>query len=384
MTTVDVNLEKDIVKALSGISIGNDCYTFFYDETGNCRKFYLKDGSVNFIEGLTHNFLLGGVAFQGTEHKTDFESLYRSMQFMEGQKELKFKHLYNKSTDFLSFMNSQRASDFLAWLENSGLYIHYSTLNNLYYSLVDIVDSLYELYPYLFKNMEFIMEIKSALYDLAIQYQDEILNLLFRHTYPNITNCALFCREFCEIISLYNDEDEYYPGFFLEALRQMLKQAGKKDKLVFVQDNTPFNLIEEYYLLYLERCEVFSNSIHFFDEEVTVQKRFENIQRVKNREEVTNYHFVKSHENRYIQVSDMLVGLLGKMFLFLDENSLQEIVRYKLTISEIQAENFKKVYNLMERSDRHCKFLLENLNSVRNINERIIKLKLLAGLGVQS
>lgn len=50
---------------------------------------------------------------------------------------------------------------------------------------------------------------------------------------------------------------------------------------------------------------------------------------VENGEEVTNYHFVKSHENRYIQVSDMLVGLLGKLFLFLDENALQEIARYE-------------------------------------------------------
>lgn len=78
----------------------------------------------------------------------------------------------------------------------------------------------------------------------------------------------------------------------------------------------------------------------------------------------------------------MLVGLLGKLFLFLDENSLQEIVRYRTTISEIQAENFKKVYNLIERSDRHNKLLLKNSNSARNINERIIKLKLLAGVEV--
>lgn len=103
---------------------------------------------------------------------------------------------------------------------------------------------------------------------------------------------------------------------------------------------------------------------------------------VENGEEVTNYHFVKSHENRYIQVSDMLVGLLGKLFLFLDENALQEIARYRTTISKIQAENFKKVYNLIERSDRHNKLLLKNSNSVRNINERIIKLKLLAGVEV--
>lgn len=270
----------------------------------------------------------------------------------------------------------------MSWLENSGLYVHYSTLNNLYYSLVDIVDSLFELYPYLFSDMEFIMELKSALYDLTVQHREEILDLLYRHTYPNVINCSLFCAELCELISKYNNEEELYPGFFLETLRQMLKQAGKMDTLVFIQDNIPFQLIEEYYLFYLERCEIFSHSTHFFDEELTVQKRFENIRLIEDGEEVSNYRFIKSHENSYIQVSDMLVGLLGKLFLFLDENALQEIARYRTTISKIQAENFKKLYSLIEKSDQHCKLLLKNSNSARNINERIIKLKLLAGAEV--
>jgi hypothetical protein len=72
------------------------------------------------------------------------------------------------------------------------------------------------------------------------------------------------------MISEYNDDSEYYPGFFLELLRQMLKTAGKLDKMVFIQDNEPFMLIQEYYLFYLERCELFSNSHHIFDEEPTV------------------------------------------------------------------------------------------------------------------
>lgn len=57
LTTIDVSLEKSMVEALSGNSIGNDCYTFYYDETGNCRKFYFKDRYVNSVEGLRHNFL---------------------------------------------------------------------------------------------------------------------------------------------------------------------------------------------------------------------------------------------------------------------------------------------------------------------------------------
>ena len=119
-----------------------------------------------------------------------------------------------------------------------------------------------------------------------------------------------------------------------------------------------------------------------FDEELTVQKRLENIQLIENGEEITNYHLLNPMKIDIFKFRICLSDFLESYFSFLDENSLQEIVRYRTTISEIQAENFKKVYNLIERSDRHNKLLLKNSNSARNINERIIKLKLLAGVEV--
>ena len=52
--------------------------------------------------------------------------------------------------------------------------------NKAFLGLVEyIVDSLFELYPYLFSDMEFIMELKSALYDLTVQHREEILDLLY-------------------------------------------------------------------------------------------------------------------------------------------------------------------------------------------------------------
>lgn len=51
----------------------------------------------------------------------------------------------------------------MEWLIRSGLYIHYSALNNLYYSLVDIVDSLWETHP---QWLMYMWDIKGALTDI--------------------------------------------------------------------------------------------------------------------------------------------------------------------------------------------------------------------------
>ena len=188
-------------------------------------------------------------------------------------------------------MESSRLTAFLQWLPGSGLFIHYSALNNLFYSLVDIVDSLWGDFP---QCIAYVWNIKNALYDFTVEHCSEIIDLLFRYDYPNITQCEQFCSELCNLISCYNDDNEFDPGFYLELLRQMLKAAGKKGELVFVQNNEPYILVKEYYLLYLERCEIFSQSKHFFDEELTVQKQLRNIQLYENGKPLNNFSFEKS------------------------------------------------------------------------------------------
>ena len=92
-------------------------------------------------------------------------------------------------------MESKRATGFLNWLADSGLYIHYSTLNNLFYSLVDIVDSLWETHP---QCIMYFWEIKSALYDFVIEHQDEVVSIFVKYTYPDVKDVYSFCCESCE------------------------------------------------------------------------------------------------------------------------------------------------------------------------------------------
>lgn len=377
MARINVEDQKKGILDLNGIPPFEEEMTFYYDESGNCRKFSLTDTGFNNIDALKGDFVLAGVTHEGRSFDIDVPSLYAALDYKEGQKELKFKHLYHNSRDFQSFIGSKRATGFLEWLSKSGLYIHYSALNNLYYSLVDIVDSLWETHP---QCIMYMWDIKDALYDFVIEHQDEVIDIFIRHTYPDVKDVSAFCNEICSLIWEYNDDSEYDPGFFLELLRQMLKTAGKLDKLIFVQDNEPFMLIQEYYIFYTERCEIFSKSHHIFDEELTVQKQIADLELYENGIQLNNWQFVKSHENIYVQVSDLIAGLLRKLFMFLDENSLTDIVSVAIKLNNAQVKNFTLLWKLISKSDEKSPLFIKNVNSQKNVQERMLKLQLLGVL----
>lgn len=374
MVRINVEDQKDTVWKLNGIKPFNEEMTFYYDESGNCRKFYLTDNGFNDPEAIKGDFVLAGIAHNGKSYEIDLVSLHEALEYKEGQKELKFKHLYHNSADFVSFMGSKRATEFLEWLDKSGLYIHYSALNNLFYSLVDIVDSLWETHP---MCIMYFWDIKNALYDFTIEHQDEVIDILIRHTYPDVKDTVSFCYELCDLISKYNDDSIYNPGFFLELFRQMLKAAGKMGKLPFIQDNEPNMLIKEYYLFYLERCEIFSKSLHIFDEEKAVENKLSNIQLYEHGKMLNHYKFVKSHENIFVQISDMIAGLLRRLFMFLDEKSIGETKSLAEKLNENQISNFNILWRLMSRSDEKSPLLIKNANTPKNIQERMMKLQIL-------
>lgn len=374
MTKINVEDLKKEVFELNGIDPFDEKMTFYYDESGNCRKFSLTESGFNSIDSLKGDFVLAGVTHEGKSYEIDVHALQKAMDFSGEQKELKFKHLYSNSRDFLSFIESKRATGFLNWLSKSGLFVHYSALNNLYYSLVDIVDSLWESHP---QCLMYMNEIKAALYDFVIEHQDAVIDILIRHTYPDVKDVPHFCDELCSLLLEYNDDDEYYPGFFLELLRQMLKTAGKLDDLIFVQNNEPLMLIREYYLLYLERCELFSNSHHIFDEEPTVEKNLSEIELYEGGILLQNWSFEKSHENILIQVSDLIAGLLRKLFIFLDERHLDEIITIALDLNDTQVSNFTTIFELISKSDEKSSLFIKNANSIKNVQERMKKLQFL-------
>ena len=87
MTRIDVNANKATIKAMSGIGPFNETMTFFYDESGNCRKFLLTKDGVNSSDAIKGDFVLGGVAFDGLEKTLDFaEQVRKAFSAIEFEK----------------------------------------------------------------------------------------------------------------------------------------------------------------------------------------------------------------------------------------------------------------------------------------------------------
>src|SRR5690554_25057 len=129
---------SDIRKATKMIAQTADfdsAYRFYYDETNNIKKFYVRENDFNYT--FTANFVLGGLVHLG--QVPDVQPLIDSFKLQKTTKEVKFKHI--ASGNFLDCLKSEKLKLFLQFVKDSDLYVHYSSLNILYWSVVDIVDS---------------------------------------------------------------------------------------------------------------------------------------------------------------------------------------------------------------------------------------------------
>lgn len=369
---VEVKLIQEISK-MQGIDNCDEQLTFFYDETGNCGKFSLRENGVNDPTALYNDFILGGVAYVGEESPVETESLIKALNIRSD--ELKFKNIY-KTKDFISFLNSKKASVYIDWLYKSGLLIHYATINNLYYALVDLVDSLWDSQPQFLFSQNWVLALKSSLYNFCKEHLAETLTLLYRYNYPNIERerTQSFCCDFCSFIQTCNDEASQQ-GFLIESFRQMLKYAGKYGELVFLYDNESNVLVEEYYTLYQSRCCAYVNSFHHFDYEKVILSKMEKSSLLKDGQPFINYDFIDSKQNKMIQASDVFVGLMGKLFSFLDDASFEKIKSLKRIENKDALENLAKINSLMNRSVDFHKMMIQNVNDVQLTQERMLKME---------
>ena len=372
---MDVNMIREMAN-FQGIPYCDEKMTFYYDETGNCGKFSLNEDGVNDPTALNNDFILGGVAFVGDTCPADPDKLISDLRLQSN--ELKFKNLY-KSGDFIAFMKSRRVSIFIDWLYNSGLYIHYATINNLYYALVDMVDSLWESQPQFAFSFEWVIQLKSALYNFCKEHLAETLDLLYKYHYPNIDKDSSedFSRDFCNLIQTYNDEASEQ-GFLVECFRQMLKYAGRHGELVFLHDNESNILVEEYYTLYQGRCYTYKYSFHHFDFEKVILAKMQASPITDSGQPFINYDFIDSKQNKMIQVSDAFVGLMAKLFQFLDGMSFEAIDRLKVEENVAALTNLAKINALIDRTDKHHQMMIQNANDIYLTQQRMLKLQSLA------
>ncbi|MGB3423955.1 MAG: DUF3800 domain-containing protein [Castellaniella sp.] len=318
-------------------------YAFFYDETNNIRKFWIRDDGFN---ERPKNFVLGGIVYKRSKQLTGLDGLVKSLHIQKSAKEIKFNQL--ATGNYLGVLNSKKIRTFLEWLIDNEVFVHYTNFNILYWSLVDIVDSLWG-DPDLYQYMHYIMQIKSELFNLATARLDRLVPILKKYRFPNVQRNAgaAFMVELSDLLESGSKKPE---SEISKLVVYMLRKAANLPELPFIVDNEDDVLIESFDSLFLRPLYIYPTSSHTFDNETVVQDALRNIQ-VEYKGRFVEYSFVNSRDSVEIQLSDGICGLLGSHFNFLEGHTADDLVEIKKNLNPAQRQTLSLLSELITISD---------------------------------
>lgn len=337
-------------------------YTFYYDETNNIKTFYVRENDFNYT--FTANFVLGGLAHEG--EAPDVQSLINSFKLQKTANEVKFKHI--AFGDFLDCLRSQKLKLYLEFIKDSNLYVHYSSLNILYWSIVDIVDSAIMNSESAMKlGLPFANRLKNDLYKLARLEIDAVVQIFYGFGYPNIKPLELtgFIEALTELFEPYLSEDDFHFG--LESLRQILKEAKKKGSLAFIMDETDHILLSDLSQFYLRPIYTFKTSTHIFDNEDSIRDILNGYRILEDGSEIKNYSFVDSKDNPLTQLSDIFIGFMGKFTQYRNTHTIEEIEIDIQSLIPIQLDNLNLFIDVITKSDQKNPAFLHSTDSYDEI-----------------
>jgi len=342
---MDVNKGRDILIQHNGLKNTDDIYTFYYDETNNIRKLYLSDAGLNVKK--TDNFVLAGILHKGLSTNSDYSDLFQNLNLQKSARELKLKHI--AKGDFLDMLKSDKLFIIIRWLIENEFYIHYFNLNIIYWSVIDILDSIIGELNHSFYIMNH-MSLKSDFYEIANINSVAFLNTLHEFNYPDvpIEKTHRFCLWLIDFVSIHSAT---LPYFRANTLENLVKESLEIEDLPFVSGFHGRELISNFMIFYLRNLYLFKNSYHIFDEEKSVQEYIKEFPLTENGVPIQNYEFVKSHDCKAVQISDVIAGFLGKYFSYLKDVNDEQLVLDKSGLTSKQLKTLGALKDIIDVSD---------------------------------
>jgi len=327
-------------------------YTFYYDETNNIKKFEVLPQGFN--NPFYNNFVLGGVVFEG--EKPDVTDLRQGLRLQSNVNEFKLKHIAKGS--FIDCLKSKKLNYFLRYIFNSPLYVHHSSVNVLYFSIVDIVDSAISNNNNLIRlGREFVNQLKSDLYDICKSKIDEIAAIFYEFEYPNVAEekIPFFNDKIIRLITKhvkdnYHKLEKEYENQWLNMLVEILEESARMYSMPFIVNDKSHVLLDDFFQFYMRPLYVFVNSVHVFDKEADIEKKLSGYTLMKNGAPFTNYRFINSCDDILIQISDVLIGLRGKLATFINTHSFDEIEDIINGLAPQSFDTLKVYVDLMNKS----------------------------------
>jgi hypothetical protein len=341
---INVNDIRDPTIRLYGLTKADNIYTIYYDETNNIRRLHVRPDGLNV--GEPKCFVVGGIAHDGTVRDLAFEGLRSALLLQKTVNDMKLFHV--AKGDFLSILGAPKFEIFLRWLFDHDLFIHYSVLDPLYWSIVDIIDSI------LTEHGEATLmmanwNLKSDLYAILRHDRDGMVDIFQRYSYPDVGR-AKRPAFVAELRDLLEHRRDLLPHFNFMMLKGVLQIAEKLDSLPYLEDETPNVLIDGFGDFFIQRICLFKHSEHIFDVEDVIRAYLAKQVFVDGERKLENYRFATSHDEPGVQISDVITGALGKFFSFIQSTERSTLIKMHYELSAQQKRNLVLLKELLDRS----------------------------------
>lgn len=345
---IDVNPLRDAILAAHHLPNVDRVYTFYYDETNNVRKLHLTPDGMNIRK--PDCFVLGGVVHSGLPKAIDIAGLRSILRIQLSAKEIKLKHL--GAGDFLELLAAEKVELFLDWLTTQGFLVHYHVTDILYWSVVDIIDSiLTEMGESQLMSLH--LPIKDSLYAVLRDDVDGTAEFLGRYCYPNVgrERRSAFVAELLDLVEYREHLLEHFQFYMLKGL---LQAARKLDSLPYLEDKTPNVLIDGFGTFFSNRLFLFKNACHILDDEKQIEAYLEALDLCDGTAPLRHFRFANSQSEAGVQISDSVAGLLGKLFTYLNRNPLDDLREDMAALSSRQRRSLKLLSRLLDRATDEC------------------------------
>lgn len=358
---IDVDEMRGPAIQMYGLIKADDVYTLYYDETQNVRRLHVTPDGLNVREPQC--FVLGGIAHAGEPRDLGFEKIRPALRLQQSAKEMKFAQV--AKGDFLSILRSERLATLLEWLIAEGLFIHYQATDPLYWSTVDIVDSILTEFdePRLFQIAP---NLKNDLHVILRADLDDLVDLFHRYAYPDVGSERRdnFLQE---LLGRLEARRELLPDFNVQMLKGVLEIGVQLDTLPFLEEERPHVLIDDFGGFYLNRVCMLKNASHVLDTESRIMERLNAIPLEADGKPFRNFRFVESSESEIgVQISDVIVGLFGKLFAWAVATDRAEVAEARATLSPVQERNRAAMAALLDRSIEENEMFAQNAFSLED------------------
>jgi hypothetical protein len=327
---------------LYGLTGTEEAYTLYYDETNNIRRLLVGENGLN--EPGLKCFVLGGIGHLGPERDLDLVGLRRRLHLQANMAEIKLDYL--GKGNFPKLLSSRRILALLEWITEQHLLIHFQAIDLLYWTTVDIIDSIVaetRVPP------EWIFILKNDLYAVLKRDEGAVADLYRRYAYPDVPRESqpAFLSELLDAVEV---SEEMLGHFNFQMLKGIL-QMGRRGELPFLQDERAGVLVDHFAPFFLGRLYLFKNAIHILDKEDRVAAHLDAMTLTAGGQALDLYRFVDSKTEAGVQISDAVTGLLGKAFTWLNRMTDEEADDAKAALAPHQSRCIALLVHLLERSE---------------------------------